>query len=298
MKLLICVSLLLCIPCFSQKDSVPLSDQSCSYFGEDLPSGAALSGGSSEAEQIISSIISLIGLKPRFEIRAARIPNAAAVIHKNKRFVLYNPVFIEELNRSVGSKWASVSILAHEIGHHLNGHTLEEGGSRPDIELEADEFSGFILRKLGATLDESQAAMKVAASVKASHTHPARKQRLEAIERGWINGGAGPDPGTGRHVQKPVVTEVPGEQKVLAEKFIAADIRFYADPAGVYHLTIRNNLVKIVDNKLLIIGRLAESNKKGYPYMIYDQLYNYLYVTGKGAIYNGAGKEVGAMRKK
>ena len=34
-------------------------------------------------------------------------------------------------------------------------HTLERGGSRPEIELEADEFSGFVLRKMGATLPQA-----------------------------------------------------------------------------------------------------------------------------------------------
>ena len=28
--------------------------------------------------------------------------------------------------------------VAHEIGHHLQGHTIQRGGSRPPIELEAD----------------------------------------------------------------------------------------------------------------------------------------------------------------
>lgn len=37
------------------------------------------------------------------------------------------------------SQW---SIHAHEIGHHLSGHTLTSGGDRHQQELEADEFSG------------------------------------------------------------------------------------------------------------------------------------------------------------
>src|SRR5687767_3087768 len=96
-----------------------------------------------DAKQTIKDIISVIGLKPNFEVQAANIPNAAAVVYRGKRYVLYNPDFINRLNNAAGNKWASISVLAHEIGHHLDGHTLDGRGSRPEIELEADEFSGF-----------------------------------------------------------------------------------------------------------------------------------------------------------
>ena len=143
----------------------------------------------SEAKNIIATIISAIGLKQNFEVMAADVQNAAAVIYQNKRYILYNADFINGLNEKAGNKWASISILAHEVGHHLNGHTLENMGSRPDLELEADEFSGFVLRKLGATLSQSQEAMKLAADFRGSATHPGQEQRLTAIAIGWNNAG-------------------------------------------------------------------------------------------------------------
>src|SRR5690606_15837069 len=62
------------------------------------------------------------------------------------------------------------------------------GGSRPDIELEADEYSGFILAKLGADLPSSQKAMSTFGSNSASGTHPATNDRLIAIKKGWEKG--------------------------------------------------------------------------------------------------------------
>src|SRR5687767_9596251 len=47
-----------------------------------------------EAKQTIKDIIAVIGLKPNFEVQAAKIPNAAAVVYRGKRYVLYNPDFI------------------------------------------------------------------------------------------------------------------------------------------------------------------------------------------------------------
>ena len=275
-----------------------ISSSACSYYGETLGEiRVSEKAAPDEASEIIHSIISVIGLQPRFEIRAASIANAAAVIHNNKRFVLYNPDFIAALNKKAGSKWASVSILAHEIGHHLNGHTLEEGGSRPDIELEADEFSGFVLNKLGATLLEAQIAMKIAADVKESHTHPARARRLLAIEKGWNNGQGLTDKPANAEIKKPA--DVKSEEKsisILADKYIAKDVFFATDPEGRYYVTIRNNLVKVEGDQLYIIGRLAESNKKNFPAMLHDKHYNYLYITNSGKIVNEAGKTVGRIQ--
>src|SRR5689334_1415125 len=73
-----------------------------------------------DAKTIIQEIIDVVGLKPNFEIREANIPNAAAVIYGGQRYILYNPNFFTALTKSTGNKWAAVSVLAHEIGHHLD----------------------------------------------------------------------------------------------------------------------------------------------------------------------------------
>ncbi len=121
----------------------------CSYYGEPLSSLITAFASSNDAKSVINNIIEVTGLEPKFEIGAANIPNAAAVISSGKRLILYNPRFIAAINEASKDKWASIAILAHEIGHHLNGHTLSGSESRPSHELEADDFSGYILRKMG-----------------------------------------------------------------------------------------------------------------------------------------------------
>ncbi len=141
---------------------------------------------STDARNIIQEILDVVGLKPRFEIRAAdNINNAAAVIHGGKRYVLYDRDFVASINNAVKTDWAGVSILAHEIGHHLNGHTLDSRGGSREAELEADEFSGFVLRKLGASVKDAQAAMANISSEHPSSTHPGKADRLKVIEKGW-----------------------------------------------------------------------------------------------------------------
>lgn len=139
-----------------------------------------------EGHLIIEKIIRMAGLPPTIKIQPANIANASAVIFDGQRYILYNPVFISQLTHTTGSYWSAVSVLAHEIGHHISGHVLDSTGSQPMQELEADEFSGFVLSRMGAPLQSAQAAMRALAKTETTATHPSRWQRLNAIARGWL----------------------------------------------------------------------------------------------------------------
>lgn len=149
--------------------------------GTDLPFFTT----SADAETIVSNIMSALGLESTFKIQQAHVPNVEAKIRHHERYILYNPEFVDKVNRATNNKWASIFILAHEVGHHLEGHTLLNISSRPDIELEADEFAGFALCKMGATLQQAQLAMYYISNAQTSKTHPGRADRLVAIEKGW-----------------------------------------------------------------------------------------------------------------
>lgn len=160
--------------------------KSCAYIEEMDPGKIVLFQSNEEADQAISQIVTRTGLRKNFRINAGAVQNAAAMIEPpSTRFIVYNPSFMIEVRNSTGNKWAPISILAHEIGHHLQGHTLEQGGSRPSIELEADEYSGFVLQRMGATLADAKIAMEKLGSENGGSTHPARRDRLAAIARGW-----------------------------------------------------------------------------------------------------------------
>ena len=143
-----------------------------------------------EFERILSAI-GLTWITDRVALRAsAETDNAEAGIGKNgDRFIFYNAIFMQKLRQRTAADWSLVSILAHELGHHLAFHT-ETDGRWHEFELEADYFSGFVLRRLGATLDQAQAAMRAISPKQASETHPGLDQRLQAITIGWTDGGA------------------------------------------------------------------------------------------------------------
>lgn len=160
-------------------------DQYCSFNNDPLPKQLITFSSDADARAAISRIMQYTGLPPRFKIMAADVPNAAAIIKGNQRYILYNQFFMSQIKNATQNQWAQISILAHEIGHHLSSHTLEESGSRPHLELEADMFSGHVLQRMGASMEDAVAAMKQVADENGSRTHPPRRSRIAAIANGW-----------------------------------------------------------------------------------------------------------------
>jgi hypothetical protein len=91
---------------------------------------------------------------------------------------------MEEIKQKTGEYWSLMSIMAHEIGHHLSFH-LTDSIENHKAELEADYFSGFVLGKLGASLKQSTAAMEALSSPLPTQSHPGRDDRVQAIALGW-----------------------------------------------------------------------------------------------------------------
>ena len=172
--------------------------ETCSYYGEEIVDAVYGFESDRDAESAVEKIVDYTGLPQNFKIMAANVPNAAADVDANgERRILYNQTFMKRITETAQTDWAATSILAHEIGHHLSGHTLKRGGSRPELELQADAFSGYVLFKMGAELEDAQAAMEALAEERSSETHPPKSARLAAIANGWKRaneqtGGASP----------------------------------------------------------------------------------------------------------
>lgn len=140
--------------------------------------------GARELDQI-KNITAFSGIPLNFEIYEANIQNAIATIIDNQRYILYDKKLLDLVNENTNSYWSSISILAHEIGHHLSGHTLSQLADNHKVELEADKFSGFVLYKMGATKDQAIKAINNIGSVEDSESHPSKFRRIEAISNGW-----------------------------------------------------------------------------------------------------------------
>ncbi len=151
-----------------------------------------------EARDILKSMLESIQWQENFSIREQNgIRNAYATIINNMRWIIYDNDFLEDIDAYTATKWASISVLAHEMGHHYHNHVISSAGSTPPKELEADQFSGMIMAKLGATLQQSIAAIQAIASDRASSSHPAKKDRVAAITNGWnTSNGSASNPST------------------------------------------------------------------------------------------------------
>jgi len=182
MKRATLLAILICVVHLSDARTAPAiqrNDIPKMYYGE------INSATIPNTREMLSEIMNVLGLTANFELREAKVKNIEASISHKKRYILYNPEYISWINNATNDKWAAITLLAHEVGHHLNGHTIRKSGSKPVLELEADEFAGFVLHKLGASLEQAQEVMKYIARIEASKTHPSRTSRIVAIQNGW-----------------------------------------------------------------------------------------------------------------
>jgi len=156
-----------------------------------------------EAENALQRILNTVGLKKNFVLSpCSEISNAIAVSYKGVRYILYDNDFLNQLDYS-SNDWFGITVLAHEVGHHVNGHSVDivlalgdvvESKSldkRRNQELEADEFAGFVLSKLGAPMDKVLANISsISSDADDSYsTHPSRSKRVNAIRAGYANAG-------------------------------------------------------------------------------------------------------------
>ena len=177
--------------------TLPAQTFFCSYGGENQgPSMAQITlYGEVEAQinTMVKDILRPQGILPNFTVKADLILNAMAWEDSNRnRFISYHPHFIKDALKGKHGKWAVYGVLAHEIGHHLNNNPQEGKTSRPDIELQADYYSGVQLGRMGATLEQAQACLYTVPDHPQAFgkviTHPPLKERLAAVKRGWNEG--------------------------------------------------------------------------------------------------------------
>ncbi|MDO6596699.1 hypothetical protein Q4512_07215 [Oceanihabitans sp. 2_MG-2023] len=217
-----------------------------------------------EAEIAVDRILEQIGLFRNFVLQQCPdINNAVAKNIKTStgdvmRYILYDNDFFNRINDKAANDWAAISILAHEIGHHLNGHSLNNKGSNHKYELEADYFSGLSLAKMGATLEQAQSAINTLKYEKATRTHPAKKDRLLQIEKGWSFAND---------------IENQEEEEEVVSKNIIEDFPVYPGCSGTnselkkcFNLSLRNHLVSNfnagIANEIGLTSRCIKKEKE------------------------------------
>ena len=117
----------------------------CQYTGADFSSNLSRLTPMDSVELMVKEILDNTGKERNFELIAANVKSAVAVVDGNKRYLLYSRRhFVEQTDLTY-----RYGILAHEIGHHVNGHKLINDPRRAIEEYEADYYMGYALFRVG-----------------------------------------------------------------------------------------------------------------------------------------------------
>ena len=143
-------------------------------------------------QKAIDNILKTIGISnANFITKSCKdIYNAIAYYDSyNKiRYIAVDEKFVYNLNPK-NYQWTSIFVLAHEIAHHLNGHTIMYVKNNKELrqqELDCDKFAGFVIRKLGGSIENLKKAVKSIPHPKDdTGTHPINEKRLASALDGY-----------------------------------------------------------------------------------------------------------------
>lgn len=138
--------------------------------------------------KIIQEIILSQGIKKEIQIYEAKIDNALATIINGEMIIVYDTVFLNMAEKLSNYKGGATLILAHEIGHLLNIHSLSpsESSSWWD-ELDADYFVGSIVLSKKIPIDAVYAVYDMFPTKSTSKSHPEWQARIKTTINGYCN---------------------------------------------------------------------------------------------------------------
>lgn len=227
-----------------------------------------------EARQIINHIASISGLSPSCNVvEDHSVKKAIAYIKNNERYIGYNPIELGKIRDSSGTAWAVVSIFAHEMAHHLLGHTLKPADVDRQDELSCDRYAGHVLYRLGANRNEALAVIPFTGSHSGSESHPPRKSREIAATNGW------------EEAKKQGKSR--GNSDFLNDKreIPLVSLRFIRDNRTCYLLSDMMLVHYDKFGRKHIVGSGEELDDPKYPFLITIQEEEY-FVSQSGALWN------------
>ena len=139
-----------------------------------------------EMRALVAQVLSMTGLHN--DVTVVIDPGAegcayATTTRQGKQYIGVDLDCVGPLVTAGRYNWRAVGILCHEIAHLLGGDTTRLASSHRE-ESEADEWAGWAMARLGATLPEAKTVFETF-SVQGSKTHPPRAARLASVARGW-----------------------------------------------------------------------------------------------------------------
>ena len=161
----------------------------CSWSGG-RNSGQGLVPARGRAAAEVRDIMNAIGFRAPMQVFIGGVQNAGATIINGRMAIIYNRNFLGRLASC--NRFAAMTVLGHEVGHHANRDTSWSGRNRHpwSRELGADWVSGLAMRRLGISLTGAQSGIRCSMGVfsPGSRSHPDSERRVRAITEGWYAG--------------------------------------------------------------------------------------------------------------
>ena len=85
-------------------------DSYCGYFTGDSPGSVFSFNPTNRMENVVEEVMSVTGLPRNFNVVAAGVPNASALIVRGKRVIAYNQNFLHNVEQRTGSKLSLIHI--------------------------------------------------------------------------------------------------------------------------------------------------------------------------------------------
>nr|WP_321237216.1 hypothetical protein [uncultured Psychroserpens sp.] len=160
----------------------------CSYSGGGCANG--LVNPTQYVTNVVSDICNRLNIQ-YINTYAGNVGNACASNYQGMPIITYSSQFMNYLASK--NSWAPISVLAHEVGHHINNDISWYGSFKHpwSKELQADYVSGYVLYKMGASLNDATSAFQHMFSWMGTTTHPDTPRRIDALTQGYIRAANG-----------------------------------------------------------------------------------------------------------
>lgn len=137
-------------------------------------------------EAIVSSVLDLIGF-PEGDfllLSSPDVPNVQATMAQNKKYILYNPLFVERYIKT--NKITALKVLiAHEAAH-LAIHATRLGetdmSKRIEMEYQADAYAATLLTQLNIPESEMLQVLMDLPDYQNSAYHPGKNDRIKKMQ--------------------------------------------------------------------------------------------------------------------
>ena len=139
-----------------------------------------------EVKYVLRDIEHIIGIK--LDLQILESPdlkdNCVSLRYHNQPYIIFSPKFFIQISNLYRNPEPLYAVLGHEVAHHLKDDLRREGVMVFD-EMEADYYSGKILKNIGLDEKELEIAIKFMDNYPEGKSHPPVTERKRKVRQGW-----------------------------------------------------------------------------------------------------------------